>query len=78
MSADIFKKAAELAAEAERLNDEIDTLLEPLAKEAMETKDIEEIRRVAALMPRGNFYRMELNTYAHVLETQANTTLKVG
>lgn len=78
MSDDIYKKAAELTDRANRLYEEVDDLLEPLAKAAADTKNIEEIRRVADLMPQGNFYRTELKTYANVLEKQANSHLKVG
>lgn len=47
---------------AETLNRQADELLEPFMKSVMERKDLEEMRKVIDLLPRG-FYRSELRTF---------------
>jgi hypothetical protein len=64
-----IKRANDLLAQVEKLQDEIDTLLSPIADYAAQSEDPIEIARVMDILPRG-FHRSELRTLLRYMETQ--------
>ncbi len=64
---DNLDQAKELLSQAEALTDEAHALLNPIARAAIDSKSITEIRQVADLMPSA-FYRTELRVMAGQLE----------
>ena len=62
-----IKTAEAIQKRIDAMYDEIDELLEPIAKLGTASKDPTEIRALADVLPRG-FYRSELRTLAFQIE----------
>lgn len=67
-----LRRAHELSRMIDDMQREMDSLLEPKAKKVMKLKDSLEVRDLLKMFPSG-FYRMELGTWAGILE-RVNST----